>query len=106
MPSNETVVLDIAGNVARVWCDVVEAEQLLLALGFSREGDQLVRSISDDTDRRFVIWALIDMNSLFSGGRDWSPAELLSFYREQGLVDRDYRVITWTNPWTYSVVDS
>lgn len=46
---------------------------------------------------------LIGFGALFLDGRDWSPAELVGYYRELGLVSGLYRVITWRNPDDYFV---
>lgn len=105
MPRDELVVLDIAGSSARVMCDVPETKSALEALGFLREDDQLVRRIIDDTDRQTLVRELIGMNALFAAGRDWSPSELVDFYREQGFISRGYRMITWTNPENYLIVE-
>lgn len=105
MPNNEIVVLDIAGGNARVACDSPALESNLSALGFQLEGDQYVRKIADDADRQSLVRKLIDMNALFAGGRDWSPSELVEFYREQGFVSQLYRMITWTSPENYMVIE-
>lgn len=105
MPKGEIVVLDIAGSSARVMCDAPELESALTALFFVPEGDQLVRKIADDADRRALVGKLIDMKALFAAGRDWSPSELVDFYREQGSISQGYRVITWTNPETYLIAE-
>jgi len=47
IPTNEMVVLDIAGNNARVVCSVPEIETSLSALGFVSDGEQFVRNITD-----------------------------------------------------------
>lgn len=105
MVRDEIVVLDIAGASARVACGKDEAEAALIALGFLHQGQQMVRKISDDGDRRNLVRALIGLKALFASGRDWSPADLVDFYREQGVILTGYRMITWENPNQYSVVD-
>ena len=106
IPKDEVVVLDIAGSTARVACDVPQAEQALEALGFLPEGDQLVRKIVDDADRQSLVLELIRMDALFAAGRDWSPSELVDFYREQGIISQGYRTVTWTGPESYLILQS
>jgi hypothetical protein len=105
LPENEIVVLDIAGAHARVVCSDQGDEANLVQLGFVLENGQMVRPISDVPDRQRLVNALIGLGALFSSGRDWSPAELVDFYREQGAVSTGYRMITWKNPNQYMVID-
>ena len=65
----------------------------------------MVRPISDVADRQRLVNALIGLGALFSSGRDWSPAELVDFYREQGTVSTGYRMITWKNPNQYMIIN-
>ncbi|WP_062113025.1 hypothetical protein [Collimonas pratensis] len=102
---NEIVVLDIAGARARVVCGKPSVEASLIALGFAPEGDQMARPISDVADRQKIVGALIELGALFAGGRDWSPAELVDLYREQGTILTGYRMITWKSPSQYSIID-
>jgi hypothetical protein len=102
-PKNELIVLDIAGNRASVTCDSPSMESTLCALGFSCENDQMVRKITDDSDRQCVVRELIALDALFSAGRDWSPSELVDYYREQGFVSQGYRMITWKSPDRYVI---
>ncbi len=104
LPENELIVLDIAGTKARVACDKPVNEISLLGLGFVREGDQLVRHIVDDDDRKGIVLELIKMGAIFAGGRDWSPAELVDFYREQRFVTTGYRTIAWQGPEKYTII--
>lgn len=103
MPKNELVVLDIAGNRARAKCDLPNMESALLSLGFIHEDDQMVREIIDDLDRQRLVRELISLDALFTAGRDWSPSELVDYYREQGFVSQSYRVITWKSPDRYVI---
>lgn len=102
---DEIVVLDIAGTPARVSCTKPDVRATLLAMGFVAEGDQLVRLLSDNADRQQIVAALIAMRALFASGRDWSPAELVDLYREQGSILTGYRMISWRGPGQYSIVD-
>lgn len=102
---DEIVVLDIAGAHARIACEKPSAESALIALGFFHEGEQMVRPILDDADRKNLVIALVQLNALFQSGRDWSPAELMELYRDEGIILENYRVITWKNPDLYLISD-
>lgn len=105
LPETEIVVLDIAGSWARVACSTQGDEAKLAKLGFVVEKGQMVRPIADAPDRQRLANALVGLGALFSGGRDWSPAELVDYYREQGVVRGAYRVITWKSPEQYLIFD-
>lgn len=106
IPKDEVVVLDIAGSTARVACDKPRAKQALEALGFLPEINQFVREIVDDADRQALVLELIRMDALFAAGRDWSPSELVDFYREKGIISQGYRTVAWTSPESYSIFQS
>ncbi|MEK7919474.1 hypothetical protein AAB988_28850 [Burkholderia contaminans] len=97
-PLNEMLVTDIAGHVAVVVTDVESFADALVRLGFARQADRWKRAIADDTDRRALVAALVDLDALFSAGRDWSPQALVEYYREIGVVRRAYRSIAWRGP--------
>lgn len=105
LPKNEIVVLDIAGANARVVCSDKEDQVNLAKLGFTLENEQMVRTIADVPDRQKLVGALVNLGALFSSGRDWSPAELVDFYREQGVVSTGYRIIAWKNSNEYMILD-
>jgi hypothetical protein len=96
--STELTVLDLAGSKIRVTSNDATHQAALLALGFIAQGDQLVCPVQDDAHRKSIAQALVNMNAVFSEGRDWSPAELMALYREQGVINTPYRVISWTDP--------
>ena len=104
-PENELIVLDIAGNKASLQLnkDDPVLEQVLISLGFSHENEQLVRLIVDDKDRQKLVQKLIDMDAIFSSGRDWSPAALVEYYRDQGVVNQHYRIVSWNSPEHYRI---
>ena len=104
-PDNELVVLDIAGDCARVVCNSHDNIGSLVRLGFTLEGDQWVRPIIDVLDRQTLVCALIELKALFSDGGGWSPAELVDFFRTQGATKTTYRMISWRSPNQYVIVD-
>jgi len=103
LPVDEILVLDIAGHVAVVVTDVAAVADVLMRLGFARHGDRWKRTIADDHDRRALVAALVDLDALFSAGRDWSPQALVEYYREIGVIRNDYRSIAWRGPTQYVI---
>lgn len=102
-PPGATVVLDIAGNCARVVSDKPGDAVRLNALGFVAENGQLVRSVQDQADRLRLITSLIDLGALFSSGRDWNPADVVGFFKDRGDLSSDYLIISWRGLGEYSI---
>ncbi|WP_254616761.1 hypothetical protein [Burkholderia metallica] len=69
-PVDEMLVTDIAGHVAVVVTDAATAADELVRLGFARQADRWERAIADGNDRQALVAALIDLDALFSAGRD------------------------------------
>lgn len=103
MPSDSVVVVDISGNTARLYSDTESYDEALIEAGFLRSGSDLTRPISDNADRQHVVRTLIGIDALFSSGRDWSPEDIVEMFKEQGLSNQSYHVISWRNPETYSI---
>ena len=101
LPQNEIVVLDVAGSHARV--AVTRPDTLLESLGFVMSGDRFERPIADEADRERLIRSLIDLRALFVRGRDWSPAEVADYLRDQGKINGPFRRIMWRTPVEYLV---
>ncbi|MBR8159236.1 hypothetical protein KDX20_32980 [Burkholderia cenocepacia] len=102
-PVNEMLVTDIAGRVAVVVTELTAAADVLKQLGFVQHSERWERAIADDHDRQTLVAALIDLDALFSAGRDWSPQALVEYYREIGVVRSDYRSVAWRGPSQYVV---
>lgn len=81
---DDIVVLDIAGNHARLHCSTLYQKTSLSRLGFECEGPHMTRSISDAHDRVGLVRTLIEMSALFIGGRDWSPSEIVELLQSRG----------------------
>lgn len=103
-PANELVVVDIAGSTARIQCDESKEDELR-NLGFEQVQGVWVKNIVDSDERIALISELIRIGAIFSEGRDWSPAELVQMYVEQGVVHGSYRTIRWLDPKNYQIVD-
>ena len=101
---DNSVVTDIAGDYTLVKTKNPTIAFQLVKLGFKlNEHDSFEKNNLDQEDRLKTIKNLISINSIFSAGRDWSPEELLDFYREQKLLNEPYRVISWTDRNNYQI---
>lgn len=102
-PDAEVIVVDIAGNKARLVVTDEKRIEALQEIGFERQGDQFVRVIVDDNDRKALVRALIRLDAVFSGGAGWSPSDLLQYYVKQGEEFNGYRMISWSGKDSYSI---
>jgi hypothetical protein len=102
-PENAIIVLDIAGNKARLAVTSDGAPADLNSLGFLQEKEQFVRPIADDGDRRQLVHALVRLGALFSVGPGWAPSELLEYYEKQGERFEPYSLISWSGPDLFSI---
>ena len=105
MPSGKIVVSELAGNKAVVKAVDVTTDQtgVLRSLGFASENGVYVRTVTGHPDRAMLIKELRSADALFGGGPDWSPSELVEYYREQGLVSGPYQRIVWKSPEQYVI---
>ncbi|MFC6053782.1 hypothetical protein A6M14_00220 [Acinetobacter sp. Ac_877] len=98
------VVRELAGNRASVTTFDLELIIQLERIGFKvDEYENFSLEIIDESHCIDIINTLIDLEALFSVGRDWSPEELVLYYREIGKIDRSFKVISWKNNNNYSV---
>ena len=101
---DNAVVTDIAGDYTLVKTKNRTISFQLIKLGFKlNEHGSFEKKNLDQEDRLKTIKNLISINSIFSAGRDWSPEELLDFYRKQNLLNESYRVISWKDQNNYLI---
>lgn len=103
MPQDEVVVLALAGDTAKLICTKPSAIAVLTTIGFVTHGNHMETPIKDDAGRKRLVKQLIGLGAIFSGGAGWSPAELLSYYREQEAIIEPYRMIVWRSPHDYLI---
>lgn len=95
---NEIIVLELAGDHAIVECvDSTLADQLV-KLGFSIDKGKFYHPISDMDARIDISRKLISLGAIFSHGKDWSPADLIQYFSESGLISGKYRTVAWKSP--------
>lgn len=104
MQNKNIIVKEIAGNRAVLESNDEQQQTKLEAIGFVRDGGRLIRPVVDDADRKYLIIKLINMNALFSSGRDWSPEELLDYYSEKGIINQPYQVISWSDKTNFEII--
>ena len=101
---DSSVVTDIAGDYTQVKTKNPTIAFQLVKFGFKlNEHGSFEKNNLDQEDRLRTIKNLISINAIFSAGRDWSPEEVLDFYREQNLLNEPYRVISWKDLNNYEI---
>ncbi len=104
-PEGRILVYDIAGNIGLLECSNPVLVREIIALGFSEEGGVYSRRLSGMSDRRDIVRKLVALGALFSGGKDWSPAEIVTLFSDEGFINEKFRTITWKEPSEYLIVE-
>lgn len=77
----------------------------LFSLGFEKVGRYYSISIPVKDVEKCVdlIRKLMEIGALFSYGKDWSPSEIVRYYRDEGLIDGHYMMISWRNQQEFNI---
>ena len=104
---NYIIIHDLAGSRIVAQCDDLKLQQILISLGFIKEqNDFLIKRIDTEEERIHIIKNLMqNYQVLFSDGRDWSPAELILYYRDQGIINGKIKIISWLNKDKYNIIE-
>lgn len=96
------VVHALAGTHVQVEAALSFGPHPLIALGFSPaphiRPNYWTCPVGDDAHRLFLVRELLGWGALFSEGKEWSPAELLELYFEQGKINLAWKTVYWTGP--------
>ena len=80
----------------------------LVSIGFSLsdEADTYCKQAGDSSSVASLLSLLRDRGVAFSGGADWSPAEVFEYYRDQRLLSGNYQRIAWIGRGDYNIATS
>jgi hypothetical protein len=70
-------------------------------LGFvadQNDNKTLVLNASTHEEKAVIFTQLRNRGIPFSAGKEWCPAELFEYYRDQKLLSGTFRRIAWTGP--------
>lgn len=103
---NKIIVLELAGSDILVRNMDNNFEKELAELGFQKAGNLYSLNLNPNNIAQKIdlIHSLINLGSFFSNGKDWSPSEFIEYYKEIGLLKRDYYEISWKNKNDFNVV--
>lgn len=103
IPANSVVVVDISDLIIKLRISGEYLAKEMSALGFSVAGGFMIRSVVDEVEKINLIKELIEMDALFLFGYGWSPSEIMGRYKDNGVYNGTYKVISWSDPITYQV---
>ena len=91
------IVVELAGQSILLSNSSDNFKKKLIAMGFVKKGKYYALDLptKDITQQITLIKKLIVLEALFSNGKDWSPSELVDYYKEIGLTDSKYHKISW-----------
>lgn len=103
---NKIIVVELAGQNILLANSGDNFNKELIAMGFIKKGKYYTLNlpVKDITQRVTLIKKLIALEALFSDGKDWSPSELVDYYKEMGLIDNKYYKISWKGKDDFHIV--
>lgn len=102
---DKVVAIELAGNNILIANNNDNFKNELISLGFEKVEPYYSISIPvDDVEKRAVLFQkLMELGTLFSNGKDWSPSEIVRYYRDKGLIKGDYLRIAWRNKQDFDI---
>lgn len=102
---DKVVAIELAGNNILIANDNDNFKNELISIGFEKvEPYYSISMPTDDVEKRAVLFQkLIEIGTLFSNGKDWSPSEIVRYYRDKGLIRGDYLRIAWRNKQDFNI---
>jgi hypothetical protein len=98
------IVHELAGSRIVAECNNIKLINLLVSLDFENNGKFYIKKTYEE-EKIKIIKILIENETLFSEGRDWSPAEIILNYREKGMLNEKFKSISWTNLNKYNIIE-
>lgn len=102
---DKVVAIELAGNNILLVNDNDNFKNKLISLGFEKvEPYYSISMPIDDVEKRAALFQkLMEIGTLFSNGRDWSPSEIVRYYRDKGLIKGYYLRIAWRNEQDFDI---
>lgn len=103
---DKVVAIELAGNKILLANANGYFKNELIGMGFEKvESPYYSISVpTDDIEKRAALFQkLIEIGTLFSCGKDWSPSEIVKYYRDKGLIRGDYLRIAWRNKQDFDI---
>lgn len=85
-----------------------KSEKDILGLGFSLDetSSEYILTVKDNDQKAKIFSLLRNMEICFSGGREWSPAEVFEYLRDSGKLSGSYKRVSWYAPNEYRVIEA
>ena len=107
-PSLPPYVRKADGDVVFVHVTDPAVIQALVGLGFrvsSDASDTYLLPAASPEDKGKLFSELRDRGIYFARGREWNPAEVFEWLKDQGLIRGPFRSIAWKGPKDWFVRD-
>ena len=101
------LIHELAGSRIVGQCEDLKLQRLLTSLGFIKEqNDFFIKKVDTEQQRIHIIKNLMqNYQVLFADGQDWSPAQLILYYRDQGIIKGKIKIISWQNQHKYKIIE-
>ena len=84
-------------------------QQALLQFGFlpasQDKADEFVKRTNSKSEKAIVFEFLRPLGVHWSRGKEWNPAEIFEWLRDQSLIKGTFKSIAWTSPNTWVTRD-
>lgn len=102
---DKVIVTELAGDNILIVNDNDNFKDKLFSLGLEKVGRyySISTPVKDVEKRADLIRKLIGIGALFSDGKNWSPSEIVSYYRDKGLIEGHYIRIAWRNKQDFNI---
>jgi hypothetical protein len=81
------------------------AQRQLLQFGFlpapEDNAHEFIKHAKDKAEKAAIFDFLRPLGVHWSRGREWSPAEIFEWLRDQNLIQGTFKTIAWTSPTTW-----
>ncbi|MGG5812389.1 hypothetical protein [Falsiroseomonas sp. CW058] len=85
-----------------------EKPTFLEQIGFvyDQEFDAWIKVVDSDFEKAELADFLRNNNVAFSDGREWNPAEMFQYFRDdKKFLEGNFKRISWSGPGKYSICD-
>ncbi|KAA8995765.1 hypothetical protein FJU30_23745 [Affinibrenneria salicis] len=103
VPENSIIVSDIAGNTLKLRVLGDDSIKKMKLIGFLHSDGFMVKTVSNENEKLYLIKELVNADALFSFGYGWYPSAVMDFYKEKGIYKGKYKFISWSDPNHYQI---
>ncbi|MCL1124456.1 hypothetical protein [Shewanella surugensis] len=84
--------------------DTIVVDLKKLGFVFDQALSEFYLQLSNNTEKGELFSKLRGINICFSSGKEWTPAEVFQFLRENKFVSGKYQRVSWSQPNVFHIV--